>query len=358
MRPAPGVPGDTGAQVAVRSVWKLDADAIAYAESHPHASFGHTEAWRRATARTYLLPSLHAVARRGGDIVGVAPWQVMYGPVGGLYQTIAPFTSYGGVLADDADAAAALHDHGRTQAARFGLSRASFRYVEGFSPLPGPHDRVREARFVAPRVDLSGGADSLFARLAPKARQFVRKARKLGVSVVEPGGLHDFDRIMQLGARALGSPFHGLRFFEQIRESLGPDCVFRVAYYEGQPAAAALGVVFRDTMHYVYGQNVHDLRQSCANTLVLWDMMEQASRRALSWFDLGRSEPDSSQARFKRQWNPEERPVTEVVLSPGGRSVPDLVPTNPRYALAQRLWRRMPLAVTRRAGPMLIRGIA
>jgi hypothetical protein len=37
------------------------------------------------------------------------------------------------------------------------------------------------------------------------------------------------------------------------------------------------------------------------------------------------------------------------------RAIPDLSPRNPRFSLAIRVWRRLPLAVTERVGPILVR---
>ena len=41
----------------------------------------------------------------------------------------------------------------------------------------------------------------------------------------------------------------------------------------------------------------------------------------------------------------------------GRRDVPSLNPNNPKYQLAIKAWRRMPLAMTQTVGPLLARSI-
>jgi hypothetical protein len=40
-----------------------------------------------------------------------------------------------------------------------------------------------------------------------------------------------------------------------------------------------------------------------------------------------------------------------------GSSVPDLNPLNPKFAVFIAVWKRLPLMVTTRLGPLIVRGI-
>jgi len=330
-----------------------------YIADHPTACFGHTKAWRETIRNTYGIQTEILVATDRGRIVGAAPWSTLQGPLGGRYMIIAPFASYGGVLADNSDVRAAL------LAASAGLARDRHAmHLHLRAPqveadelsLPGVH---RAGRYISPRVPLAPDADLVWKDVIEgRARTAVRKARKSGVHVGRVGDDWTvFERIFSNGMRDLGSPFHGIPYFQALQAHFGDRLFAWVASQGDDPAAAALAIRHGDTLHYVYGQNVHALRSTNANSLLVWSMIEQGCSDGLSWLDLGRSEPGTPQASFKEQWGGTNVPIDEVLIPVLRKSPPDLVPTNPRLAFARRVWSRLPLIVARSLGPWLIRGI-
>jgi hypothetical protein len=90
--------------------------------------------------------------------------------------------------------------------------------------------------------------------------------------------------------------------------------------------------------------------------LMYWHLLERAMERGQSSFDFGRSSPDSNTYRFKKQWGAEPVPANWQYYVRQG-SMNDMRPDNPRYARFIRVWQRLPLAVTRRLGPWIVRGI-
>lgn len=319
--------------------------------------FAATRAWAAAVHDAYRLPTLVAHIRHGATR-GAVRWHLLRPPTpGGRYLCAGPFASWSGPWATDPDTWAHLVEASRTLATGHGAAALILRTC-GEMPVPvGPRDRVERDRFVTALLALEPDPERVFARLQGRARQFVRKARRLGVHVAFDPPWDTFLHVMTTGARALGSPFHGRSFLAALQHRFGPRCIRALASVDGRPAAAVLAIVHGDTMHYVYGQNIRELRASCANTAVLWALMERACLDGLARFDLGRSEVESSQLRFKMQWNPRIEPVVRYTLHAAGPLPADLSPTNPRFALAQRAWRRLPLPLARALGPPLIRGI-
>jgi hypothetical protein len=57
------------------------------------------------------------------------------------------------------------------------------------------------------------------------------------------------------------------------------------------------------------------------------------------------------------QWNPEIRPLFWYYWLASGIELPELSPNNPKYALAVRCWKKMPLALANRVGPWIVRNI-
>ena len=93
------------------------------------------------------------------------------------------------------------------------------------------------------------------------------------------------------------------------------------------------------------------------NEFLYWNAIKWASSSGARELDLGRCSVDSGTYRFKMQWNPEVRPLFWYYWLASGTALPDLNPSNPKYALAIRCWKRMPVAVANRLGPWIVRNI-
>src|SRR5260370_33057072 len=90
--------------------------------------------------------------------------------------------------------------------------------------------------------------------------------------------------------------------------------------------------------------------------LMYWVLVEGAFDRGQTVFDFGRSSQDSNTFRFKRQWGAEPLPAQWQYYVRRGE-VSQMRPDNPRYQHMIRLWRRLPVALTRWIGPTIVRGI-
>ena len=79
-----------------------------FVESCPEASFFHLSGWQRVIATALGHRTDYLYAQRGEEIVGVLPLAQVKSLLFGNALTSVPFCVYGGVAANDAEAAAAL----------------------------------------------------------------------------------------------------------------------------------------------------------------------------------------------------------------------------------------------------------
>jgi hypothetical protein len=86
-----------------------------------------------------------------------------------------------------------------------------------------------------------------------------------------------------------------------------------------------------------------------------FDLMRWAGANGLRVFDFGRSKKDSGSYAFKSHWGMRERALPYEILLIERKELPNFSPANPKYDMAIRLWRRLPLPLTRMLGPFLIR---
>ena len=95
----------------------------------------------------------------------------------------------------------------------------------------------------------------------------------------------------------------------------------------------------------------------CPNMLLYWETIRHACAAGFSRFDFGRSTPGGSTYRFKEQWGAHPVPLYWYHWSYDGRPVPDVSPENSKYELAFKMWKKLPLPLTRLIGPSIVRKI-
>ena len=87
-------------------------------------------------------------------------------------------------------------------------------------------------------------------------------------------------------------------------------------------------------------------------------MIKSSCIRGNTKFDMGRSEADGPNIRFKKDWGTQIVELNYNYYLRGFEEIPYVDPRNPRYRLPVAAWKKLPLFVARALGPLLIRGLA
>jgi FemAB-related protein (PEP-CTERM system-associated) len=312
-------------------------------------------AWRTVVREAYSLRSDHLLALDDDDQPrgALAVYEVRH-PLFGHHLTTAPFANDGGLHYEDVRARDLLLEEAKrlcaVRRASYLLVRTRGEMLPGFTP---------EGRYHTALVDLSGGADALWARLPSTTRNQVRRGRKeafeirTGVSEIEA-----FYRVFHRHMRELGSPAHALRYYELIAKHLGDHARFLVVRDGATVVAGALLFTINDTAANLQTVSLREYNRRCPNYLLYWEMLEASCKAGCTRFDMGRSVEGSGNLRFKENWNPDIWPLSYNYHLRTLAAVPFVDPRNPRYRVAIETWRRLPLPVTRALGPRLIAGLA
>jgi hypothetical protein len=85
--------------------------------------------------------------------------------------------------------------------------------------------------------------------------------------------------------------------------------------------------------------------------------MCRAARRGIRVFDYGRSKRGTGSFSFKKNWGFEPEPLHYQYHLVKSRMVPDVNPNNPKYKYFIAAWKRLPLPVANRIGPVLARNL-
>jgi FemAB-related protein (PEP-CTERM system-associated) len=323
----------------------------AFVKDAPQATFFHRAAWRgiieQVGHRCHYL-----YAERDGVISGVLPLAEIRSRLFGHSLISTPFCVYGGIVAHDRDSEAQL-----TQAATALADELRVDYLEL---------RDRELRhttwpvkdlYVSFRKAIDPDHDKNLKAIPRKQRAMVRKGIALGLEAHHGGSVAEFYRVYAESVRNLGTPVLSRNYYLRLQQTFGEDCEITVITHEGQPVAAVMSLYFRDEVHPYYGGSVAHGRDLAANDFMYWSVMQRAVDRGARLFDFGRSKQDSGSYHFKKHWGFEPQPLPYAYHLVRASMVPNISPTNGKYSLFIKAWRRLPLPVSCALGPWLARDL-
>jgi serine/alanine adding enzyme len=336
---------------------RREAEWQTYIEGAPHASLYHALEWREVLRRAFGHRSWYLMAQDNGRTRGVLPLVEMKSSLFGHFFVSLPFLDYGGILADTPECEAALATAAADLAAKRGAHHIELRqsFAAARCAEAGWKLRQHKAALVIP---LNVDPDTRWAGLSSRLRGKVRKAEKSGAtfSIGTAEELDDFYRVFGLNMRDLGTPVYSPAFFENVLR-FAKDATVLLVRCEGRPAAGAIAVRRGDRVELPWICSDYSQSSFSVNEYLYWNAIQWAFNSGARELDLGRCSIDGGTYRFKMQWTPEVRPLFWYYWLAPGNELPELSANNPKYALAVRCWKKMPLALANRVGPWIVRNI-
>jgi FemAB-related protein (PEP-CTERM system-associated) len=337
----------SNASEADRAAWDEFVDATA------GGSFYHRFDWKGLVEREFGHRTEYLIARRDGQaIAGVLPLVFVRSRLFGRILCSVPFMNFGGPVAADPQTASALAAHATTLAGSIGANYLELRCA-------GPLETTMQAslRKVSMTVALKSDPEAMFNSFSSKHRTNIRRAQKNGLDVVSGGAelLDIFYPMIERSWRSLGTPLYSKRYFSAILDTFGDRARIFVCRHNGTPVAVTLNGHGNGVVEGMWAASPPEYRQLQPNYVLYWEMMRDACTRGYSSFHLGRSTRDSGAEQFKSKWNAETKQLYWYFHRPDGGAMPELNVDNPKYRLAISAWQRLPLWVTRIAGPRLAR---
>jgi FemAB-related protein (PEP-CTERM system-associated) len=322
-----------------------------FLEQAEHGNFYQRFEWGAANRELLRLPTTFLLAERGSEITGILPLVHVKSRLFGDILSSMPFVNFGGPAATDGGSEAALVEAACRQAEERGCDYLEIRANRKLEPLPSTSHKVSMT------LRLEGDADAMMASFTSKHRANIRRTYRDGISVRAGGRelLDPFYTLLSKSWRATGTPLYRKRYFEGLLDRFGDDLRIFVAYKGEDPLATAMNGHFRKTVEGMWAGIDPAHRNLQPNYVLFFEMIRDACERGYQHFHLGRSTEGSGAARFKARWGAEPQPLYWSYHLVNREDLPALNPDNPKYALAIRAWRRLPLFATRLLGPPLAR---
>jgi FemAB-related protein (PEP-CTERM system-associated) len=325
----------------------------AYVASHPQATPYHQHRWLALLTKVFSHRPIPLVATRDGRCAGVFPLVLMNSWMFGRFLVSLPFVNYGGLLADSEEVERALWVWATALSEE---AKASF--LEARHLRSHPFIAHRKRHKVTMILDLAPSIDGQWNAFDAKLRNQIRKAERSGLTVRigKAAEIPGFYQVFARNMRDLGTPVYPQRFFEEILISFPETSWIFSVCREQKIIASGIALAYRDTLEVPWAASLREYRSACPNNLLYWGLIQYAIKEGFRRFDFGRSTPGEGTFRFKEQWGARPVPLVWEYWTRAG-TLPDMSPKNPKYAWVISLWKRLPVAITNRLGPAIVRNI-
>ncbi len=324
----------------------------AFVRERPEGTFFHLAGWQRVIEQAFGHRTRFLYAERDGTIEGVLPLAEIRSLLFGHTMASLPFCVYGGVVASTPEAAEHLIHRACELAEQAGVGALELRSREPLG-LGWPEKDL----YVTFRKQIDPDPEANLMAIPRKQRAMVRKGIKAGLAAEEDAGWERVYRIYSESVRNLGTPVFPARYFRILREVFGKDCRVLMVQHQGRDIAGVMSFYFRDEVLPYYGGSLPVARSLKGNDFMYWELMRRSAEEGIRVFDYGRSKKGTGSYSFKKNWGFEPEPLHYAYHLVKAKAIPEVNPTNPRYQLFIRAWKKLPLPVANTLGPLLARNL-
>jgi FemAB-related protein (PEP-CTERM system-associated) len=333
----------------------------AYVRHAPGGLPQHLAAWQTVLRNTYGFGTRYLLAQHErGEIAGVLPLFVVRSPLLGATVTTLP----GGMCTDDEEAAVALLAQAQSiarsvHAKRLVLhdGRETFDAGDGAAGL---HTTCDHEGWL---LDLKDDEAATLAALDRNIRRQIRIAERnaLTATVDRSGAaLDDFYSVMSRFTHQAGTPIFARKFLAEVIAAFPNGFNIVMVYQEAQPIGGYFQLELGKTNFGVWGATLHEYLELRPVYLAWWTIIADSVAHGFTTLDMGRSPAGSTAGQFKRQWATRSQPIYQQTWSPAGQpasSVASQAHEDKRFQQFQRIWPKLPFALTQLVGPIIRRQI-
>ena len=317
------------------------------------ATFFHRAAWQGVISASFGHRTHYLYAERGGRIEAVLPLVHVRSLLFGNALVSIPFGVYGGVAAENPEAGDALESEAQALAQSLGVDYLELRNVE-LRQATWPTQDL----YVTFRKEILPDPEANMLAIPRKQRAMVRKGIKNGLSSVVDSDVQRFFDLYADNVHRHGTPALPRRYFETLQRAFGSDCeVLTVTDRQGRAVSSVLSFYFRDEVLPYYAGDDEAARELAANDFKYWELMRRSCERGYRVFDYGRSKRGTGSFAFKKNWGFEPKPLHYQYRLYRSERIPQNNPANPKFRAFIAVWRRLPIALANRLGPLIVRNL-
>ena len=327
-----------------------------YVMQSDDSSCYHLIGWKDVIEKTFGHKTFYLLAQDDdSNIVGLLPLVQLKSKLFGNYMVSMPFFNYGGVCADSDHIRDNLIRDAERLALKHGAEHIELRHAARFNTsLP-----VKTTK-VSMMLDLPPSADDLWHGFSSKLKSQIRRPVKEGMyaNFGRDDELDSFYSVFSTNMRDLGTPVYSKKFFRNILDTFPEESQICTIYSkDAAPVASGFLMGFKKHLEIPWASSIRSYNKLSPNMLLYWDSLKFACEKGYRAFDFGRSTKGEGTYRFKKQWGSKPVQLYWYYGMKNEGSLPELNPDNPKYKLAIRLWKKMPVNLTRIIGPSIVKNL-
>ncbi|MGQ8364666.1 GNAT family N-acetyltransferase [Glaciecola sp. 1036] len=324
-----------------------------FIESEPASSPYHLFAWTQAVHKAYGYRVYRFTCLVDNKIVAILPVVEMKTLSGKKVLTSLPYCDFAGPIGQSNACellTAHLHDFAQKHSIKIVEIRTCGEKVDESAISP-----AAKVRMLLP---LPSTSEKLMAQFKSKLRSQIRKAEKNNLTYRVVDGksvtnteLNAFYEVIANNMRALGSPVHSFAWYKEVIENYAHHCYMALVMLEDKVIAAGIVLTCANKASIPWASTIGEYNRLAPNMLLYWAVLEQACNLGLSEFDFGRSTIGEGTYKFKKQWGAEPAELTWLSFVNGQQEKPATEKSQNARQFVERIWRNLPLEVTKKLGP-------
>ena len=315
-----------------------------FVQSDPNGTFFHLAEWKDVLERAFGFRTFYLAEKEAGIIKGVLPLALVKRPVFGAALISTPLCVYGGGLG----VCAALEEAATQKAEALGVE-----YLELRGNVQHGTSMQTSDRFFTFCRALSSDHEENLKAVPRKQRAEIRKAIAAGLQTAVNQDIDLFYRLYATSVRNLGTPVFSKKYLKTLFEIFGERAEITSISYEGRPLTAVLSFKYQDRILPYYGGGLPEARLHSAYPYMYWKVMEHAVDKGCILFDFGRSMKGVGAYAFKKNFGFTPAPLPYHYHLLKAENVPEMDPDNPRNKFLTSAWKRLPLPIANKIGPVL-----
>ena len=313
----------------------------------PESTIFHRAAWHGIISQSCPLRPYFLYASENEQVVGVLPLVYASSPIFGKNLISTPFCMRGGPLGNTGVKNALLER-------ALEISRElKVNTLEIRAPIEIENGIEINDRHVYFTKAISSDDDENLKAIPRKQRAMVRKGIKAGLESRQENNLDNFFKIYATSVRNHGTPIFSRSYFEMLKSSLGEDCEITTVFKNDVAISSVMSFRFRNIIMPYYGGGLPEARANKAFDFMYWEVMRRAAAGGLEIFDYGRSKVGSGSYSFKKNWGFEPEVMRYTFSLVKHDEIPNRNPASEKYQIAVSTWKKLPLPVANRLGPII-----
>lgn len=326
----------------------------AFVRAHAQGTFCHLSGWKTVIEQGAGQRCPYLVAKRNNVIVGVLPLTIKRHILFGKSLISNMFCVYGGALGSDKNVVGGLYEHAWKLSREHNLPTLEVR-GEVAEKIDGSHWIASSESATFTKTLALNDEEQLLA-IPRKQRAVIRKSIKNDLITHWDGDIDIFYDLYAQSVLSLGTPVFPKKLFSGLKEVFGDAVQIQLTLSkDGDPVASLMSFYFNETVMPYYAGGTPAVRQLAAHDFMYYSLMLHARERGCSEFDFGRSKVDSGPYKFKKNWGFEPIPLQYYSRLAPGAAQPNLSQQTGPYAALSKVWKKLPLSVSKILGPPLAR---